>query len=109
VEAEAAYIEEAEKSGSDLVSPSFEQEIAFHAAVAEISGSPLLAERLETLKAQLACIFLLGRGRKESPAELKKVNLQHRMIWQAVSLGWGDIAEQLIRRHISEGRSRLAE
>lgn len=109
VEAEAAYIEEAEKSGSDLIAPSFEQEIAFHAAVAEISGSPLLAERLETLKAQLACIFLLGRGRKESPAELKKVNLQHRMIWQAVSLGWGDIAEQLIRRHISEGRSRLAE
>ena len=108
VDAEAAYIAEAEKSGCPFVSPSFEQELAFHTAVAEISGSPLLAERLETLKAQLAYIFLLGRGHRESPAELKRVNLQHRMIWQAVSLGWGDIAEQLIRRHIAEGRSRLS-
>lgn len=109
VDAEAAYIAAAEKRGEALVSPSFEQELAFHTAVAELGGSPLLTERLETLKAQLAYIFLLGRGRREAPAELKKVNLQHRMIWQAVSLGWGDIAEQLIRRHISEGRSRLRE
>jgi len=107
VDAEAAYIGEAEKAGLSELLPSFEQEIAFHAAVASVCGSARLAEQLETVKTQLACVFLLDRG-PVPLIRLRRVNLQHRMIGEAVSLRWGDAAEGLMRCHLREGRARLA-
>jgi DNA-binding GntR family transcriptional regulator len=99
---EKEYIAAPERDGNEAM-PSLSPDIDFHNAIVCASHSALLLHRNNTLRTQLNCMYLSSRI-KTTPDELIAVYEEHAMIYQAMHRGWGNIAEDLIRRHISSAR-----
>lgn len=102
---EKKYIDDsnaAQERGS-VIMPSLSPDIDFHNAIVCASHSLLLLHRNNTLRAQLNCIYLSARIKTTSD-ELTAVYDEHAMIYQTMRRGWANIAEELIRKHISSAR-----
>ncbi|MEI8245789.1 MAG: GntR family transcriptional regulator [Lentisphaerota bacterium] len=99
---EKEYIAAPERDGNETM-PSLSPDIDFHNAIVCAAHSSLLLYRNNTLRAQLNCIYLSSRI-KTTHEELIAVYDEHSMIYQSMRRGWGNIAEDLIRRHISSAR-----
>jgi len=99
---EKEYIAAPERDGNEAM-PSLSPDIDFHNAIVCASHSSLLLHRNNTLRAQLNCIYLSSRIKTTSD-ELIAVYDEHAMIYQSMRRGWANIAEDLIRRHISSAR-----
>ena len=105
---EKKYIDDidtvAQGDGKQIM-PSISPDIDFHNAIVCASHSSLLLDRNNTLRAQLNCIYLSATI-KTTSEELVSVYDEHTMIYQSMRRGWGNVAEDLIRRHISSGRTK---
>ncbi len=99
---EKEYIANPERDG-DEVMPSLSPDINFHNAIVCASHSMLLLYRNNTLRSQLNCMYLSSRIKTTSD-ELIAVYDEHVMIYQAMRRGWSNVAEDLIRRHVSGAR-----
>ncbi len=109
IDAEQKYFDDALKQyENDDVAPAFHQDLDFHAVVAEACHNKLLQQRLEMLKAQISFSLMLIKKQSFSLQKLRQVCEEHRMIYIAIQRGWSDIAEMLMRRHISEAREKYA-
>lgn len=88
----------------DAALPTFQQDLDFHASITAINHNRLLQQRLGMLKAQISCAFLITRSKPTSFHNLERVFEEHRMIFNAMERRWDDLAENLMRRHISDAR-----
>ena len=85
---------------------SYNSDWDFHRAIVEASHSPLLLERNTTLRSQLSVLTLSSC--EDTPVDYAlRVHEEHRMIYDAMCRNWPDIAEKLLRQHISSGRERF--
>ena len=99
----------AENTCPEDVAPTFREDLDFHAAIAKASHNQLLQQRLGMLKAQISCTFILNRSFSDGTLEdQQRVFEEHTMICNAITRRWDDIAELLIRRHISDARKKYA-
>ena len=65
--------------------------------------------RLGMLRAQITCAFILSRSLSDGTLEeQQRVFEEHTMISNAIARRWDDIAEILMRRHISDARKKHA-
>ena len=109
IDAEQQYFDDvAQHYRHDDVPPAFRQDLDFHAVVAEASHNQLLQQRLEMLKAQISFSLLFIKKQSSTLQKLEQICEEHRMIAIAIQRGWDDIAEMLMRRHISEARKKYA-
>ena len=92
--------------GTDDISPTFYEDLDFHAAITGASRNQLLQQRLSMLKAQITFSFILGRKISGDLAEQTRVFEEHTMIYHAIVRRWDDLAEDLMRRHIADARRR---
>ena len=99
---EKKYIADPERDGNEAM-PSLSPDINFHNAIVCASHSALLLYRNNTLRSQLNCMYLSSRI-KTTQEELIAVYDEHVMIYQAMRRGWINVAEDLIRRHVSSAR-----
>ena len=91
------------------VAPTFREELDFHAAITAASHNQLLQQRLGMLKAQITCAFILSSSLSDGTLEdQQRVFEEHTMICNAITRHWDDIAEVLMRRHISDARKKHA-
>jgi len=105
---EGNYILQLENNISNkdlMLSPSLDPDLDFHSSILKASHSQLLIQKSEVLQAQLNCMTL-SHEFKTSLEELKEVYSEHSLIFQAMRKGWGEIAEQMIRRHIFKARKK---
>ncbi len=110
VKSEQRYMENAIQSHDhDDVPLAFSSDMDFHAAVLAASHNDLLKQRLTTLKAQITFSLMLVKKRKNTAIRLQEVCEEHHMIFIAMQRGWDDLAEALMRRHISEARKKYAD
>ena len=105
LDAEIEYIKNNSDGKNLKIHPTFQQDLDFHHAVAEICGNELLSERLAKLKAQIHWAFMLEHKRETTIAELERTFEEHRMIYNAIKRHWADAAELLMRCHISGKKS----
>lgn len=91
------------QSNTDSHSPTLEPDLDFHYAIVKASHSVMLLHRNDTLRAQLNCI-LLAHNMATAIEEIEDTYEEHRMIYQAIIKSWPDVAENLIRKHISSAR-----
>lgn len=105
--AESDYLQKtAATCQTDNVSPTFYEDLDFHAAIADASRNQLLKQRLSMLKAQITFSFMLSRKITGDLAEQTRVFEEHTMIYNAIVRKWDDLAEGLMRRHISDARRK---
>lgn len=103
---EANYILKCENDSIDFpqeFSPSFDPDVDYHRSILNAAHSKLLAEKCNLLQVQFNCIAL-GLNLKMDIKEMKKVYSEHTLIYQAMRKGWPDIAEEILRKHISHAR-----
>ena len=107
LEAEKQYL-----PGSDKIFPpgnsssTFYADLDFHSAIAAASHNQLLQPRLKMLKKQLTLAFVQNSSRTVPLTEQQRVYEEHAMICSAICRRWDDIAELLMRRHISDARKK---
>lgn len=100
---EKKYIDDTQKATLDIIMPTLSPDIDFHNAIVCASHSVLLLQRNNTLRAQLNSICLSAKI-KTNMEELSAVYDEHAMIYQTMRRGWCNIAESMVRKHISCGR-----
>jgi DNA-binding GntR family transcriptional regulator len=104
---EKEYISELESKSGDtnMLSPSFESDFGFHRSILSASHSKLLVQKSEVIQAQFHCMALSHKI-KSSLKSLKDVYSEHSLIYQAMTKGWADIAEEMLRKHIAKARKK---
>ena len=106
LEAEKQYLPGSEKILSGNTTPTFYADLDFHSAIAAASHNQLLQPRLKMLKEQLTLAFVQNSSRTVPLSEQQRVCEEHSMICSAICRRWDDIAELLMRRHISDARKK---
>ncbi len=106
LEEEKAYLQQAAANTGD-VTPTFREDLDFHAAITGACHNQLLQQRLVMLKAQITCAFIMESSFSSGTlADLERVFEEHSMICNAITRRWDDIAESLMRRHIADARRK---
>lgn len=93
------------QSNTNSYMPTLEPDLDFHYAIVKASHSAMLIHRSDTLRAQLNCM-LLACNISNSIEEIEETYEEHSMIYQAITKAWIDIAENLIRKHISKAKAK---
>ena len=86
--------------------PLAQQTKTFIFRIAQSSGNPLL---IQLLCFQFYPLLRLYRSRRDSTELRKRALLKHQRILAAIEDRDGELAELLMRRHISNARKRRAE
>ena len=109
IDAEQKYYDETLKHHeNDDITPAFYQDLDFHACIAKACHNKLLQQRMAMLKAQISVSLMFVKKQSFTLQKLRQVCEEHRMIYIAIQRSWADIAEMLMRRHISEAREKYA-
>jgi DNA-binding GntR family transcriptional regulator len=90
----------------DRVTHPTETEIHFHRALIQASHIDIIKEKLDIVKLQINSIGHIP-DHKFTIKEIKCYQQQHRMIYEAVKLGWEKTAETLLKEHLSNARIQL--
>lgn len=105
VASELRYLESSR--ASDDSRPPMAEDRDFHDALIAAAHSPQVSLRVHNLRHQLDFMFLIDADREYGMENLRDVYEEHAMIAHAVKRGWGDIAEALVRRHITDAARKF--
>lgn len=86
--------------------PNADPDLKFHSAIAAATHNELLREKLDILKTQISCLYLLYLNQCQSDVRQnrERVHEEHWMIFMAIQRGWDSLAKALMEQHIAGAR-----
>lgn len=86
--------------------PAGEHDLSFHLAVAAASHNPMFQRTLEMLEAQVEGLIVPSLTLMETQIRVRRIELEHEAIIEAIVRGDGECAEAAMRLHLTQARSR---